>query len=76
MQIAQFSILTSRKIMTEITNPHWMPTALQSHVIMANHLGVPPHDLDNFCMHLYATPHIVHQNPHNTTPPMFHMENM
>ena len=69
-QTTWFSILTSRKLMTEIANPLWMPTTLQSPVILINFLGVPPQPLHIFHVHLCATPHDVHQNPHNTPSPM------
>ena len=51
-------------------NAHWMPTTLQSHAVVANHLGVPPHTLHVFHIHLCATPHvvIVYQNPYDTAP--------
>ena len=74
MQMAWFSILTSRKIMTEIANPHQMPTTSQSHTVVANCLGVPPYTPHVFHIHLCATPHIVHHNPCNTTPPMLPCE--
>ena len=56
--------------MTEITNPHQMPTTLQSPTMLANHLGVPPHALHIFHVLLCATPHILCQKPHDTAPPM------
>ena len=59
-----------KKNITEIANPHQMPTTSQSLTITANHPGVPPHTLHIFHVHLCATPHIVHQNPHDTAPPM------
>ena len=37
---------------------------------MTNNQGVPPHALHIFHIHLCTTPHIVHQNPCDTAPPM------
>ena len=65
-----FQFNTSRKIMTEINNPHWMSTTSQSHAVVANRPGVPPHAEHIFHEHLHATPHIVYQNPCDTTTPM------
>ena len=56
--------------MAEIINHRQSPTSLQSHTVLANHLGVPLHALHIFSVHLHATPHVVHKNPHNTAPPM------
>ena len=56
--------------MTEIANPHWTPSTLQSHTVMANCPGVQPHAPHSFHIHLHATPHVVCQNPCDTTPPM------
>ena len=70
MQMAWFSILTLRKIMTEIANPHQMPTTSGSPKIMANCLCAPPQALHIFHIHLHTTPHNVCQNHCNTAPPM------
>ena len=70
MQMACFSILASRKIMTENTNPLWMPATLQSPKIMVNDLGVPPQAPHIFHVHLCTTSPAVCQNPCDTTHPM------
>ena len=54
MQMAQFSILTSRKIMAEITNHQQSPTTLQSHAVLVNCLGVPPLCPTHFFTYTYT----------------------
>ena len=50
--------------MVEISN-HQKSLNPQSHAILANHLGVPPHTPHRFHVHLHNNPYIVIQHPHD-----------
>ena len=51
--------------MVEISN-HQKSLNPQSHAILANHLGVPPHTPHRFHVHLHNNPYIVIQHPHDS----------
>ena len=67
LQMAWFSILTSRKIMAEITVHQRLLATAQFHASFANYLGVPPHTLHISHVHLCNDPQLVSQQPHETT---------
>ena len=53
--------------MADVTNHQKFPITLQFHAISANCMGVPPHALHIFHIHLCDNPHPVRQHPCETT---------
>ena len=68
-----FEFFPPEELWQKLPNIHQkFTTTPQVHAINANHLGVPPHALHIFHVHLHDVPHLVSHHPHETalhTPP-------